>query len=43
MAPITGLAEEDGSCRRVGIAPAIPMKHRGIIVNKFVHNILLLK
>ena len=28
MAPVTKLAEEDGSYRRVGIVPANPMKQR---------------
>lgn len=43
MASITKLAEEDGAYRRVGSVPANPMKHRGMIVKKFVFDILLLK
>jgi len=41
VAPITKLAEEDGSYRRVEIIPANPVKHRGITVNKYVFNISL--
>lgn len=43
MAPIIKLTEEDGAYRRVGSVPANPMKHRDVIVKKFVFNILLLK